>query len=93
MESWPYEGLPAWVFSSRDATGDRGRGHPLREAVRWAPHHAEMAAAAGDRNVWVVGGGHLAQQFADEGLLDELILTVVPVVLRLRPADLRRAPG
>ena len=40
-----------------------------------------MVAAAGDRNVWVVGGGDLAQQFADEGLLDELILTVVPVVL------------
>ncbi len=77
---WPYEGLPAWVFSSREQPAIEGAD------IRFAsgpvgPHHAEMAAAAGDRNIWVVGGGDLAQQFADEGLLDELILTVVPVVL------------
>ena len=40
-----------------------------------------MGAAAGERNVWVVGGGDLASQFVDEGLLDELHVTVVPVVL------------
>ena len=45
------------------------------------PAHEEMVAAAGERNVWMIGGGDLAQQFADEGLLDELIVTVVPVVL------------
>ena len=80
VDSWPYEGLPTWVFSSRDLPAMEGAD------IRFAkgpvgPHHAEMVAAAGERNVWVVGGGHLAQQFADEGLLDELILTVVPVVL------------
>ena len=46
-----------------------------------APLHGEMTAAAGERNLWVVGGGNLASQFADAGLLDELILTVVPVWL------------
>jgi len=29
----------------------------------------------------VVGGGSLAAQFADAGLLDEIILSVIPVVL------------
>ena len=33
-----------------------------------------MVAAAGDRNVWIVGGGDLAGQFADAGLLDEVIV-------------------
>ena len=80
VESWPYEGLPTWVFSSRDLPAMEGAD------IRFAkgpvgPAHAEMVAAAGERNVWMVGGGHLAQQFADEGLLDQLILTVVPVVL------------
>jgi dihydrofolate reductase len=28
-----------------------------------------------------VGGGDLASQFADEGLLDELLATIVPVAL------------
>ncbi len=43
--------------------------------------HAEMAEAAGERNIWVIGGGNVASQFADAGLLDDVLLTVVPVVL------------
>ena len=77
---WPYEGMPTWVFSSRDLPAMENADIRFARGPV-APHHAEMLAAAGERNVWVVGGGDLAQQFADEGLLDELILTVVPVVL------------
>ena len=40
-----------------------------------------MAAAAGDRNIWIVGGGDLAGQFADAGLLDEILVTIAPVTL------------
>ena len=42
---------------------------------------AAMAAAAGGRNLWVVGGGDLAGQFADAGLLDEVLVTIAPVTL------------
>jgi dihydrofolate reductase len=34
-----------------------------------------------NRNVWIVGGGDLAGQFADAGLLDELLLMIAPVTL------------
>ena len=40
-----------------------------------------MVGAAGDRNVWIVGGGDLAGQFADAGLLDEVIVSIAPVTL------------
>jgi dihydrofolate reductase len=40
-----------------------------------------MVAAAGGRNLWIVGGGDLAGQFADAGLLDELVVYVAPVTL------------
>jgi dihydrofolate reductase len=40
-----------------------------------------MAAAAGGRNIWLVGGGDLVGQFADEDLLDEILLGVAPVTL------------
>ena len=40
-----------------------------------------MRSAAGDRNIWVVGGGDLAGQFADAGLLDEVIVSIAPVTL------------
>ena len=41
--------------------------------------HRELVAAAGDRNVWVVGGGDLAGQFADADLLDEVWVQYAPV--------------
>ena len=41
----------------------------------------DLKSAAAGRNVWVVGGGVLAAQFADAGLLDELIVSIIPVVL------------
>ena len=76
---WPYE-VPCWVFTHRDL--------PLVPDARItfvhgdvAPVHEELAAAAGERNVWVVGGGDLAGQFADAGLLDEVIVSIAPVTL------------
>jgi len=46
-----------------------------------APVHRKMLAAADGRNVWIVGGGELAGTFLDAGLLDELIVQVMPVTL------------
>jgi dihydrofolate reductase len=76
---WPYD-VPGWVFTHRQlpvvpeapikfVSGDVG-------AV-----HEEIAKAAGDRNVWIVGGGDLAGQFAEAGLLDEVIVSIAPVTL------------
>ena len=40
-----------------------------------------MVAAADGKDLWVVGGGDLVGQFADEGLLDEVIAYIAPVTL------------
>ncbi len=40
-----------------------------------------MRQAAAGKNIWVVGGGELAAQFYDAGLLDELIVQVGSVTL------------
>jgi len=77
---WPYQGIPSWVFSSRELAVPEGADVRFADGPV-APVHEEMSAEAGERNVWVVGGGNLASQFATEGLLDELIVTVVPVWL------------
>jgi dihydrofolate reductase len=72
--------MPAWVFTHREV-------EPLAGAdIRFAsgdvaPVHAEMAAAAGGKDLWVVGGGDLVGQFADAGLLDQVIVQIAPVTL------------
>jgi len=40
-----------------------------------------IRAAAGDGDIWVVGGGDLAGQFFDAGALDELAVSIAPVTL------------
>ena len=81
-EAWPYAGKPCWVLTSRDLPAPDAEAADVRFArgdVREL--HAELLAAAGGRDVWVVGGGSVASQLAEAGLLDELRVHVVPVVL------------
>ncbi|MBL8385177.1 MAG: dihydrofolate reductase family protein [Burkholderiales bacterium] len=77
--AWPYT-QPTWVFSHRALPLVPGADIRLVQGdVR--PVHAQMARAAAGRNVWIVGGGDLAGQFHDAGLLDEVILQVGSVTL------------
>jgi dihydrofolate reductase len=92
---WPYKGKAAWVLSSRDLPEPEGEDVDVRiTGANVSELYDEMIAAAGERDLWVVGGGNVASQFADEGLLDEVLVTVVPVVLGDgRPLFDRRLPG
>jgi dihydrofolate reductase len=78
--AWPYT-QPTWVFSTRTLPAIPGANlHFVRGDVR--PVHAAMCSAAGnDKNLWIVGGGDLAGQFYDAGLLDELIVQMGSVTL------------
>ena len=79
---WPYRGKPCWVLSSRELRRPEGEGIDVRVVdASVGELYDEMAAATGDGVLWVVGGGGVASQFADEGRLDEVHVTVVPVVL------------
>ncbi|MCV7192650.1 dihydrofolate reductase family protein [Mycolicibacterium brumae] len=78
-EDWPYE-MPSWVMTSRELERVPGADlHFSKGNIRNA--HAEMTAAAGGKDLWVIGGGDLAGQFADAGLLDEVVVSYAPVVL------------
>jgi dihydrofolate reductase len=92
---WPYKGKPTWVLSTRDLPEPEVEGADLRiVAAAVSSLRDEMVAAAGERDLWIVGGGNVASQFADEGLLDEVLVTVVPVVLGTgKPLFDRRLPG
>ncbi|QYJ02744.1 dihydrofolate reductase family protein [Nocardioides panacisoli] len=76
---WPYD-LPAFVMTHRDLSAEPGRDIRFASGEVRAVHDAMVAAADG-KDLWVVGGGDLAGQFADAGLLDEVITYVAPVTL------------
>lgn len=90
--AWPYT-QPAWVFTRRVLPTLAGADIRFVQGdVRQV--HAQLQAAAGSKNVWVVGGGDLAGQFHDAGLLDEVIVQVAPVTLaRGKPLFPRRLAG
>ncbi len=81
-EKWPayYGARPTFVFTTRDLP--RVAGADVRfvfgSVVDAWP---QIVEAAGDRDVWVVGGGDLAGQFADAGLLDAVRVSVAPATL------------
>jgi dihydrofolate reductase len=76
---WPYA-QPVWVFSHRELAAFPGADlRFVRGDVR--PVHVDMVRVASGKNIWVVGGGDLAGQFHDAGLLDEVIVNVGSVTL------------
>ena len=77
--TWPYD-TPCWVFTHRELAVVSGARIEFTSA-EIASVHREMVGAARERNVWIVGGGDLAGQFADVGLLDEIIASIAPVTL------------
>ena len=78
-QPWPYT-QPTWLFSSRPWELPEGADiRIVKGDVR--PVHAAMRAVAGDKGLWIAGGGDLAGQFLDAGLLDRLIIQIAPVTL------------
>jgi dihydrofolate reductase len=92
---WPYAGKPCWILSSRDLPRPEGEDADIRIVSGQIPDLIdEMLDSAGDRDLWIVGGGNVASQFADHGLLDRVEVTLVPVVLgEGKPLFERRLPG
>ncbi|MGF6821352.1 dihydrofolate reductase [Microbacterium sp. ZKA21] len=86
---WGYE-QPTWVFTHRELSlPDTGDVRLTQSDVREV--HAAMVEAAGGKDLWIVGGGDLAGQFADAGLLDEVWLQYAPVTLGAGSPVLPRA--
>ena len=83
---YPYHGMSGYVFSTtrsgeRDANVEFVSGDVARFI---AGLKAGLNAGPGEnseKNIWLVGGGKLNQAFLEQGLIDEFILSVHPVIL------------
>lgn len=77
-----YGQRPTFVFTSRPEQMPVLAGLPIRFVSGAVSEHiAAVLDAAGGADVWLMGGGDLAAQFAEAGHLDELRLSVAPVLL------------
>ncbi|MEX0685483.1 MAG: dihydrofolate reductase family protein [Balneolales bacterium] len=78
-EPWPYT-QPAWVFTTREFPGIPGANIQFVKGDV-LPVHQRMSEMAGGKNIWIMGGGDLAGQFLDRGLIDEIKISIAPVTL------------
>jgi dihydrofolate reductase len=75
-----YGDTPCWVFSHRPLEPVPGARVTFVEGDVGRVHE-EASRAADAKNIWLVGGGDLVGQFADRGLLDEILVGIAPVTL------------
>lgn len=75
---WNFPNTKSYIFTSRDLDSE-GR----EDIVPWQGGAEELAAIlrSEQKNTWLLGGAALAANFFNERLVDELILTQIPVVL------------
>jgi dihydrofolate reductase len=75
---WPYGDTPVVVVTSQ-------KWPPARKSVEFyagdLKTFVDVQLAPRFRNIWLVGGAMLCQRFLELGLVDEIRLTIAPVLL------------
>jgi dihydrofolate reductase len=78
-DEWQYK-QPTWVLTHRPDIVRAGDGVRAFDGAV-TDLHALLVQAAGYQDVWVVGGGDVAAQFAQADLIDEMIVSYAPCTL------------
>ena len=75
---WPYGDTPIVVVTGRNL-------HPAKKSVEFYSGDlrtlVDEKLAPRYRNIWLVGGAMLAQRFLELGLVDDIALTIAPILL------------
>ena len=75
---WMSPNTPTWVMTRRDLNVL----HPSITITKKSPKDVcKQLDQQGMKRIWLMGGGKLAASFLDAGLLDEVDLSIVPVIL------------
>jgi len=76
-DAWPYEDKCSYVLTHRDLNDSAAihfiNGNPAQLLRR-------LRAEAG-KDIWICGGASLANQVLQEGLIDEISISVIPCIL------------
>lgn len=75
---WPYAGKQSFVFTSQKLITDRKDIEFLHGDIKTG---FNKIISSGHNNIWLVGGGLLNTEFLNNNLIDEIILSIIPIVL------------
>lgn len=76
---WDYPGMKAYVFTRRPDRMEKDE-NVIFTADDPAGVVAEIRKTPG-KDIWLVGGGEVVKAFLDQGLIDEAVIAIVPIVL------------
>ncbi|MEL6251002.1 MAG: dihydrofolate reductase family protein [Bacteroidota bacterium] len=75
---WPYGDTPVFVLTKRELPSDK-------ETVSFISGDLqkliEEKLKPTYQNIWMVGGAELTKDFLQKGLADEIVITIMPVIL------------
>lgn len=74
---FPYKHNACYVFT-RSEPEEIENVHFINRSI---PEFIQQLKSREGKNIWVVGGGELLLSFLEENLIDEIIVTVAPVLL------------
>ncbi|MFN6536396.1 MAG: dihydrofolate reductase family protein [Nostoc sp. EkiNYC01] len=75
---WPYPKKKSFVFTQRHLKSDREDVVFVSDTVN---HALASIEAQGFKNIWLVGGGALINSFLGHSLIDEYIISTIPIIL------------
>ncbi|WP_135609529.1 dihydrofolate reductase family protein [Methanococcoides sp. AM1] len=75
---WPYGSIPSFVLTSSDEFNDTDTvsftKSPIDELV-------DEIGSSTEKDIWILGGGAVVSEFLSSGLIDEIIIGIMPVLL------------
>ncbi|WP_366248449.1 dihydrofolate reductase family protein [Terribacillus aidingensis] len=77
IEEFPYQNKACYVFTRSDIKDTEHVQFVQGDIARFTNQLKQQDG----RNIWIVGGGELLSSFIEEQLIDEMILTIAPVVI------------
>jgi len=73
---FPYKNKTCYVFTSRNLTEDNNVQFIKQSPKQFIKKHQKQA-----KNIWLLGGSNLANQFLKNNLIDKLIIFIMPTIL------------
>jgi len=76
---WPYIGLDSYIVTSdKELKIQSPETYLLTEKIK---DFVAKTKSKANKDIWLIGGGQLITTFINEGILDKMIITIIPKII------------